>query len=492
VRFAELMRVVLLNDVRLHADGDVLHYDAPDGVVTEELRAELRRHKPALLSWLTTHDPYGQVVSRALPPYIQQEWWHRNQSSPASTVYTVGLRIHFGEGVDAAALEEALNWLVTRHETLRTRFTTYRDGDIDQPVQEVLVPERFPLAVTDLSEIPDGDQCAVLDQHCGQIIERPFSPAQAPLWRVRLFVLGQRRHLLLWTLHHIICDGWSLQILLDELLSAYAAARAGRSPQCAPVQLTYSGYARWQRRHLAGRRLDELVGYWRRTLSGAPMTLDLPYDHPAPARLSGRGAAHEFTVSAAILAQVERVAKQLHTTVYSVVLSGFALQLSDFTGQDEVVVPTSYANRHRQDHESVVGQVADRLPIRIRTAAADTFADLVEQVGETVFDAVDHALPLRLLVSSLPDGQRPPAPYPTVLFTFLDERPEVRQSSSVSARVEFDSPRNVARMQLYCYLAVTDGVIRGAIEYSTDLFHAETISRFADQFIARIDHATAL
>lgn len=497
--FAELMRFLLDHDVQIRPDGQVLHYDAPDGVMTDQVRMRLRDHKPALLSWLDEHDPRRRPVSRALPPYIQQEWWHRARSSPCPAVYNLAQRLHFEGRFDPAALESALNRLAARHEPLRTRFTSYRDTDGDQPVQEVLDHRPFRLTVTDLTATSGQDRDAVLDRYCGQIVNRPFPLDRAPLWRARLFVLGPRHHVLLWTVHHIICDGWSMGILLDELVEAYeAATRSGEAPRPmspapdpasgpAPGGPSHADYARWQRRDLTGARLDRLTTFWRAELAGASMPLALPYDRTAPARPSGRGAAHDFAISHATLARLRAVASDLRTTTYATVLGTYALLLSEFTGQDDLVIPISHANRTRREHEAIVGLIADRLPIRITLTGTPTIADLVGRVGRTVFNAVDHALPLSLLVASLPVAQRPPAPYPAALFTLRDTSRRVREPPGVDVHVESDSAADVARMPLYCYMTIAQDGLRGAFEYSTELFDVRTVTGLADRFGALLD-----
>jgi hypothetical protein len=470
--------------VQVAADGHGLRYDAPDGVLTDAVLDQLRRHKPELLAWLAGTDPAGRVVDRALPPYIQQEVWHRNRTHPCPVVYTVAQRISLDGPIDPAALRAALRWLVERHEALRTRFTSYRDGADEQPVLEVFadVPVRLP--VTDLTGLPEPDRAAALDRECAAEMGLPFPLDRAPLWRARLFVLDRNQHLLLWTMHHIICDGWSIGILLEEFLAAYAAiGGSGSPPERPPVELTNAGYARWQRRHLSGERLAALAASWREELAGAPMTIALPYDGTPPPRLSGRGAVHHLTFPPATTQRLRETARRLRTTPYALALSAFALLLAEVSGQDDLVIVTSYANRDRPGHEGVVGFVADRLPIRIRLRGARTAGGIAERVGAAVFAAVDRALPLSLIVPALPAAQRPPPPYPAVLFTLLDLVDQSRDTGEVRVAVAPDSVEGVARMRLYCFLGITATGLRGGFEYSTDLFHPETIAAWGDRFL---------
>lgn len=489
----ELIRFLLVNDVQLRTDGTALDYDAPAGVIGGELLDRLRRHKPELVGWLTANDPGRQVVARALPSYSQQELWHRARTSPCPAVYTVGLRLAFDGPFDASTLETALGWLVERHEPLRTRFRHYaEDGGGLQPVQEVLAPWRITLDATDLTGASAAD--GAMNEHCAELVAEPFILDRAPLWLARLFRLAEERHVLLWMLHHSVCDGTSIEFMLDELLAAYQAVRTGQRPPAGPVALTHAGFARWQRGALTGDRLDRLARFWRAQLDGAPLTIGLPGDRPRPAQPSGRGGIHEVRVPAETVQQLRTAARSMNTTLYGVVFSAYAQLLAELSGQPAVVVPISHANRTEPEHEGVVGLLADRIPIRVDVAAAATFAELAARVGETVFAAMDHrAMPLSLLVDRLPAAQRPPAPYPTVLFTLLDQGGgQARRLPGLSVTVTPDGPGDLARMELYCFLSVTpDGSLAGAMEYAADLFDAGTIATWAGRFVARLNDIVA-
>lgn len=480
--FAELLRFLLSHDVQVAADGPRLRYDAPDDLVTDELIAALRQHKAALLAWLTATDPHGQVATRTLPSYVQEHFWHRARQHPRPAVYTVAVRLHFRGPIAPAALEAAVNWLVGRHETLRCRFTPYPGADGEDVSREVLAHRPATLPTTDLTAIPAPERKRALDRACGELVAQGFALDGPALWRARLFTVDTHHHVLLWTLHHITCDGWSLNLLLDELISAYAQLQAGGAPKAEPVAMAHSDYIRSERRALTGRQRDTRVDFWRDVLRGVSLDVALPVDTVPPDRPSGRGAVYDLHVTGDVVAGLHTIARRLGTTLYVVVLSAYALVLSRITGKGEVVVPISHANRADQRHHTVVGQVADRLPIRIPVTGAATFPALVARVGERVFTAMDHALPLGLILASLPAPPRPDPLYPTLLFTLLPESSRGWRTGESAVTVQSDGAEGLARMWLYCFLQASADGLRGGLEYDTDRFAPDTVATWATAF----------
>jgi hypothetical protein len=487
--FPELMRFLLENDIQVSTDGQSLRYDAPDGVVTEQVLGELRRHKQGLISWLTAGGERGDPpVTRTLPTYIQEEYWHRVRAHPRPTVYTIARRLRFAGEVDVAALRTALDGLVARHATLRTRFSSYQDGDADQPVLEVLARLPVRLVVTDLTGLPDERRAAELKRLCAEQAAEPFTLDRAPLWRAQLFACGTDGHVLLWTLQHIICDGWSMSMLFDQLVQAYAAERnnclAGTGGEVAGAGLSYPDYARWQRRHLSGTRRDRLVAFWRAQLAGASLALALPAGRPPPPHLSGSGRVHHFALPADAFARLRVAARELGSTVYLLVFSAFARLLSELTGADDLVIPISHANRSRAEQEAVVGLLSDRVPVRIRLGGVANPGELVRRVGDAVFAALDQALPLSLLVAALPESQRPAGFYPTVLFTLLDEPDERWDLGDLLVTTQPDSVDGAARMRLYCFMTISGDRLSGAFEYASELFDPATVAAWSARFVA--------
>ena len=471
MNFDELVELTLVEDVQLSTDGVTLHYDAP-AAVPDDVVAALRRHKAELIRWLSAAPGSAGVQSRHPPSYLQRRLLARHDEHPDPAVYNVRWKLDLAGPLDPVALSAALSAVVARHEALRTRFVR-RCGHV---VAEVMAPIPVPLPVHE-----DGDPVVAG-------IDRPFDPAAAPLLRACLvrhddrrdYRRGERRWTLLLTLHHLACDQASVAIIMDELSALYAAA----DPLAEPVQ--YAEFARWERRTLAEPRgRDRLLGHWRAELAGAELRPPLPYDRPRPARRSGRGAEHRFTVGADLLHGLDETARRLRTTRYTVLCGAFALLLGQLTGQRDVVVMASGTSRTLPEHEKIVGFFAEALPLRVRIPERDGFAELTARLAATVFTALDHRpMPLGFLAADLEPAPVPGSPpLPTVLFTALGGEPPLPRFPGVTVTPVRPPPTGLARMELYLNMLQHEGELIGTVEYATDLFDATTIERWCDEYL---------
>ncbi|GAA4899926.1 condensation domain-containing protein [Stackebrandtia albiflava] len=483
------IRRLSLDDVQVHADGDLLRYDAPESDFTDDRLAALRDDKAALLAWLRDTDPQGRVAHRAPSSHVQAEVWRKARRNRNPVVYTLAQRWHITGPFDVAAFTEAVGWWHARHAALRTRFTALPD-DPDDPVIEVLEPWDAAPEFTDLTVLPEPDRTTELERLCRAAVERDLPLTEAPLWSLRLWRLEPERHVLLWRLHHAIVDGTAMARLQAELMHAYRAFRDGGTPELPDVTTDLADYARDRRRAIADGHLAEIADYWRTELDGAPLRPEFAYDRPRPERLSGEGAIHEFGVPAEVLAGLRATARHHQTTLYIVMLTAYAVMLAEFTGQSEVVLPVSYANRSDPRHADVVGMLSERVPIRVRLAEADDFADLVDQVGHRVFEAMDHqGLPLSVLLSELPPDARPRPDFPHALFTLLDGFEATPEVPGLDIESASDAPQGAARMDFYCFMTTGPSGLRGWLEYSTDVFDADTVAHWITRFTTLLTQA---
>lgn len=461
----ELIELTLAEDIQLATDGEVLHYDAPATVADATLEA-LRRHKAELIRWLSAAPGSAGVQSRHPLSYLQRRLWARHSDQPDASVYNIRWQLDLAGPLDPVALGAALSAVVARHGALRTRFV--RRGR--HVVAEVMAPAAVPLPVLDAVD-PE--------------LDRPFDLGFEPLLRASLVRRDRQRWTLRLTLHHIACDQASMTMIMTELSALYQAELDGTDP-CLEPATQFAEFARWERRTLDDpAERTRLLGHWRAELAGATLRPPLPYDRPRPARRSGRGAEHRFIVGAERLCGLDETARRLRTTRYTVLCGAFALLLGRLTGQRDLVVITSTNSRVRLEHESIVGFFADGLPLRIRLPEGQSFADLVAQLGNTLFTAIDHRpMPLNLIVSEL-EPQPPPGlpPVPTVLFTVLGDDPPVPRLPGVAVTPVPPPPTGLARMEFYLTVLEHRGELLGSVEYATDLFDAATIESWSAAFV---------
>ncbi|WP_328871177.1 amino acid adenylation domain-containing protein [Streptomyces sp. NBC_00287] len=388
--------------------------------------------------------------------------WRRQHERPDPSVYNIAHRIDLHGELDVERLKGALAELVRRHDALRSRCT--------EQVMEVLAEVPVTMPVEDVADA---------DRWCEEHARTPFALDRAPLFRFRLARLATDRWILLTVFHHAVCDGWSLGVIREELGRLY------RGDQLPPVSGQFTDFA--QDEHaLSPARRAELERYWRGELTGVPLRLPLPYDHPRPARLSGRGALHTWTIGGDTPARIAATAARLGVTPYAALASAFALWAGRLCGDPaDVVLAASSANRTRRDRAETVGLIGDAVLVRARLSEAAGFGELVTQVAESLFTALDHQdLPLTEVVELVEPGD---GLFPTVLFTVVTTEPPTLDLPPLRTRVEGMATRGVARNELYVVLEPGPGEIRATFEYSTDLFTAKTVEGWARSFSTLLD-----
>ena len=429
------------------------------------------------------HDPIVPVPrdgALALSP-AQQRLWFLDQLDPASSVaYHMPAALKLDGRLDRQALRHALDALVARHEALRTRFET-----VDEVPRQAIAPASagFALVEHDVRGDDAAARQAKVDRWSAHEATAVFDLSAGPLIRGRLLRLGEEEHLLLVTQHHIVSDGWSIGVLVRELMELYAAARQGRPDPLPALPLQYADYAAWQHGQLQGARLQAQQDYWRRQLAGAPALLELPTDRPRPAVQSHAGAGMAVRIPAELTQRLRALSQRRGTTLFMTLLAAWAALLSRLSGQDDVVVGTPVANRPRRELESVVGFFVNTLALRVRTDADLDVAGLLAQVKATVLDAFAHqALPFDQVV----EATRPVrslghnAVFQT-LFA-LDNTPAVDFALAGLAVEALEPAHSSTQFDLSLALSERDGALAGRIEYASDLFDPATIERWRGHF----------
>ncbi|HET8661887.1 MAG TPA: amino acid adenylation domain-containing protein [Micromonosporaceae bacterium] len=414
-----------------------------------------------------------EVQERAPATFQQEQMWGRARHAGDPASVHIATRVELAGQLSVPALTEAFNTLVRRHAALRTRLVE-RDGAV---VQEVLAHRPVQVPVCDLP--PEG-----VDAWAVAVGREPFG--EPPLLRAALARTGADLWVLLLVIHHLAADGWSMLRIFEELGEAYAAALAGRPPGLAPVEASYAEYARRQR---ATPTDPAVLGYWRRQLAGAPRKLEVPTDRPRPPR-STRGAEVVFTVPAAVTGRLTGLARELGTTLFPVVLSGYALLLSRLIGRDDVAFACPYAYRDHPSYEPVVGLFANAVQIRLRPVASLTFAELVTAANEVLLDAMRHRPAYVVEICRELDPQWQPGTAPPIGNMIFAWNPGMPQLSlpGLAARV-LDQPLECARRDLSVAVSPEGDALVGTVEYATDLFDESTVAGWCDRLVQILDAA---
>ena len=408
----------------------------------------------------------------------QRSLWFLEQLAPGRSLYNLHVGKRISSGVDVGALEVSVNEIVQRHEVLRTAFR-----DVEHELRQVIASSlQVPLQVTDLRYLPEDERetmaLAIADEEAG----RPFDLTNWPLIRTRLMRLDDEQYIFLLTIHHILCDYWSLQILEDELSAVYEALSSHRPSPLAGTPLQYADFSEWERAWLAGSVGRAHLDYWTKHLADLPV-VQLPADHPRPRVPTFAGAAIDFDVPQGAYDALRRLARDENATLFMVTLAALQTVLLRYTGSDDMVIGTSVANRTHADVQFLVGYLVNTLVLRTDLSGDPTFRDLLTRARATAVDAYSHQqVPFNMVVNALrPERVAGDNPLFHVHFQLFSEgRPSAE--AGLLAEEFFDSETTTAQFDLGLDLWEYDG-LTGHIEYSTELFAHETIERFAEYFV---------
>jgi amino acid adenylation domain-containing protein len=405
--------------------------------------------------------------------FAQEQFWFLAQLVPGSPAYNISDVIRLSGRYDAAALRRALGELVRRHEILRTTFA-YEDEHVVQVVAPL--PPDPPVAEVTLAALPEADREREWKRVVDEEVRRPFDLSRGPLLRVTATHLGEAEHRVLLVVHHILADEWSMELIQEEVAQLYAAfARGAASPLPEP-SAQYADFASWQRGRLQGDLLRDLIAYWKQELEGAAPVLALPTDRPRPAAQTFRGDTEVFSLPRALLDRLHALARGERATPFMVLEAAFAALLHRYTGQDDFLVGTPISERTAADTEQLVGCFLNTVMLRARIAPADTFRSLVQQVRGRALGAFAHAaLPFERLIAEIAPG-RDPGRTPLLQVMFIVHAPGGKSEvARISGNRELAN--GTSKFDLTLVLSETERGLEGLVEYSTDLFEAETIQR---------------
>lgn len=406
--------------------------------------------------------------------FAQQRLWFLAQLEPHGLFYNIPGTFHVQGQFNINALEQSLNEVLRRHEALRTAFKTVEG----RPVSVISSVTPLFLPVIDLSELPKHQQQARVRQLAHREAQQPFALDTSPLLRVKLLRLAEKEHVVLFTMHHIVSDGWSMGILVREISALYQAFCSGQSSPLPELPIQYADFAAWQRQWLQGEVLETQLSYWRQQLRGAPAVLELPIDHPRRAIRTFQGATYSFQLSQELSVVLKSLSQQEDSTLFMTLLAAFKTLLYRYTGREDIVVGSPIANRNRAEIEGLIGFFVNTLVLRTNLAGDPSFKELLERVREVALGAYAHQdLPFELLVEELqPRRDLSHPPLFQVMFVLQNAPMSALELSGLTlSPVESDS--SAAKFDLTLNLAETEEGLVGSLEYNTDLFRESSIRR---------------
>jgi amino acid adenylation domain-containing protein len=425
--------------------------------------------------------PIEQVSrERALPlSFAQQRLWFLDQLDPGNSIYNIASALHLRGPLDVNALERTLNEIVRRHESLRTAFREENGIAVQviQPKQYIALP------VLSLAGLAEADQKTEVDRLATAEARKSFDLTRGPLLRTRLLRLGPEDHVLIFTLHHIISDGWSLGVLVREAKAIYAAYIQGLESPLPELTLQYADYAVWQRGWLKGEAVEQHLAYWKKQLHLMPPVLELPGDRPRPRELRHRGAFLNVQISEELTEKLRALSQREGVTLYMVLLAAFQTLLHRYTSLTDIAVGSPIANRQNTEIEPLIGFFVNTLVLRVDLSGDPSFRELLERVQEVTLDAYEHQdVPFEMLVEQLhPERNLSYAPLFQILF-ILQNAPRDELTLPGLELTHVDVSNGTTHFDLTLQLEESAAGMMGVIEYSVDLFDEETMKRLFGHF----------
>ena len=424
-------------------------------------------------------EPVGRDQQHLPLSFAQQRLWFLDQLTPLSAAYNIPAAVELAGRLDIQALEASLTFLVARHENLRARFPIV-DG---QPAQVIAPATPLGLPVLDLRALPSAERDAEVQRRLIVEAQQPFDLARGPLLRAALLWLADDASILQLTMHHIIADGWSMGVLINDLTALYAALYKGQPPALAPLPVQYADYAAWQQRWMQEQALTAQLAYWKAQLAGAPALLDLPTRQPRPVAHTVEAQILPFQLSLDLSAALNALSQREGATLFMTLLAAFQALLMRYTGQDDIVVGTPIAGRTHPELEGLIGCFVNTLVLRANFAADPTFCQLLRQVRETTLDAYAHQdLPFERLVEELqPERNRSLTPLFQVLFALQNVPVSAIELPGLTCRL-LESDTGTAKFDLTVSIEETAQGLRGTFQFNTALFEADGIARMIGHF----------
>jgi hypothetical protein len=339
--------------------------------------------------------------SESIPlSFAQTRLWFLDQLLPDVALYNIPLALKLTGNLNKDALEKALNTLIERHESLRTIFPS-AEGEAHQVILDTC-QINLEECSQDLSYLKKEERVSACEQIAFKEANTPFNLSVGPLMRVNLIIFSTEEHALFITLHHIISDGWSMNIFFRELSHLYNAYMAGELSSLPKLPIQYADFALWQRNWLQGEALENQLSYWKQQLAGIPDLLDLPSDKPRPKELTYHGASYHSSFSKEIKDKLNELAQGHQVSLFMTLLAAFQVLLYRYTGQRDVVVGSPIANRHTRETEDLIGFFVNTLALRTTFEGNETFIDVLLKVKETTLQAYQHQdVPFEQLVDHL-------------------------------------------------------------------------------------------
>lgn len=489
----DLLDLLRRKDVKIWEEGEHVHINAPKGTLTPDLQAHIRECKQELVRLLRETPRMDSRVGPPIHPssradplplsFAQERLWFFDKFQPGNPAYNISSAFSVSGHLNIMAMEQALGELVRRHEVLRTTFPLLEN----RPIQKISSDLEIMMDVRDYRHLSEPERGEVTRRILEQEARTTFQLAEGPLWRFTVVRQGDSHWVLMFVIHHILADAWSLDVFLRELLSLYQGIGENRPSRLPQLSVQYGDFARWQRQDSVQQFWDHQLEYWKKHLFGCPMFLDLPCDWSRPSDQSFTGGQVSFTISKELTDALSEVGRGERATIFMTLLAAFQTLLFRYAGQEEFLVGVPVAGRNKEEVKSTIGLFVNTVVIRANLSGSPSFTELVAQVRRVALEAfANQELPFEQVVTAVhPDRTLSHHPLFQVMFAYHNfSRDEGAVLDNIPGlHIEpMSLETQTAKFDLTVLMAESSHGLSGAIEYRTDLFRKETIQRMAGHF----------
>lgn len=485
--------------ISLSVDGDRLRLRAPAGVLTDELKAQLRAHRDDLIALLQSGEvavgDNGSDLSRAqfsndkLPlSYAQQRLWFLEKVNSGSNAYVIGAATRIIGRFEVDLMLEAFHEISRRHEALRTRF-----GEVDgEPFAEVLEDLKPSLSTTEFPGLTQEERDQKIQTFVAEKMGNSFDLFNGPLFAAEICRFDEDDHVLIIQMHHIVSDGMSMAVISRELQEVYSALLEDRKSVLPPVKAHWPDHAIWEQKRVSNDKWRGDIEFWLEELAGAPSLTELPTDRPYPDQPSYKGKSLTLNLDQKMCADLYALARQYRATLFNVLLASFQVLLRRHSGQDEILIGIPVTNRMDYRFENTIGCLINNVVVRGELVQDLTFTAFLDQIRGKVLSAHDHSEPpFDVVVDELkPERTTAYAPVCQVLFTLMSF-PEFDQSVHGTTQVNIPVDTGATRFDLSLEIIERNGKLQVRYEYSTDLFDEETVQNLHRRYEALLNSIIA-
>ncbi|MFN4877800.1 MAG: amino acid adenylation domain-containing protein, partial [Aphanizomenon sp.] len=408
----------------------------------------------------------------------QEQLWFLSQIQD-NTTYNLPLALQISGSLNISVLEQVITEIVRRHEILRTNFQQIEGKNL-----QVIRPEiNISLQVINLDQITAKQQLKNVERLINQETDKIFNLSEDDLFQSTLYQLNQNSYILLLNMHHIISDGWSIGILLQELSTLYGAYLAGNKSPLPDLQIQYADYAIWQKEKFTSEIREKQLNYWKQQLADIPPLLELPTDKPRPPIQSFRGGIWEFSINSNLSQKIRTLTQQSDATLFMTMLAAFVILLYRCSGQDDILIGSPMAGRNRQEIQSLIGYFVNTVVLRTKLTGNPNFREILNEVRQVATDAHNYQdIPYNQVVEALnPQRNLSYNPVFQILFDLQHSLTDKLQLPGLTLQ-PFLGEHSTSKFDLSLIIEDRGTELIGAWEYSSDLFTQEAISRITENF----------